>query len=155
VKAVLTRRLAAGFAAMPFVAALSAFLFVPFMLPVSPNTRSSASDFEISAAIGVHLFIVAIVIVVVEAGPLFFWWQRNRTISFSSTMLWAAVLGNTPTVLAAVIFVAGRSLRGQPFDNIAWLSRLFIFGTMAGLLCGCAFWLIALHPGRTQTPSLP
>jgi hypothetical protein len=128
---------------------------VPFVLPNSPNTRSDTSVFEISAVMAAHIFIVAIVIVVVEAGPLFFWWQRNRPVSFSSTMLWAAILGNTPTVLALVIFVSGRALRGQPFDDLAWISTTFILGTTAGLMCGCAFWLIALHPRRAATSSLP
>jgi len=140
---------------MPFVAALAAFLVVPFVLPNAPNTRIESSVFEISAAMAVHLFLVAIVIVVVEAGPLFFWWQRNRTISFSSTMLWSAVLGNTPTVVAVVIFAAGRILRDQPIGDFRWLSTTFIVGTTAGLMCGCAFWLIALHPARPSTSSLP
>jgi len=139
---------------MPLVAALSMFLIVPF-LPTASNTRIDASLFELSAAMAVHVLIAAIVIVVVEAGPLFFWWQRNRTISFSSTMLWAAVLGNTPAVLAVVIFVSGRALRGQPFDDLAWISRPFALGTTVGLICGLAFWLIALHPWRAATSSLP
>ena len=72
-----------------------------------------------------------------------------------AAMPFVAALSMSPTVLAVVIFVSGRARRGQPFDDLAWMSRPFALGTTVGLICGCAFWIIALHPGRAATPSLP
>ena len=158
--AVLTPRLLAGFLAMPFAAALSAYLMIPFLVQESKfvegigfvEVRHSDSLIKMASGVALYLFITAAVIVLVEAGPLFFWWQQQRRrVSFIATMLWAAVLGNTPLLLVVVITVVSRLLRRIPFGDFSWTSRTLVIGTTAGLLCGLAFWLIALHPWRRVT----
>lgn len=142
----LTPRLALGFVAIPFVAALAGFVLWPLTQIWSKQDWSNQK----AAAVAVFFFITAAVVLVLEAGPLFFWWRRHRRVTFAWTIVWGGILGNTPTVVATILLAARGILEGGSSASFHWAWVMASLGTSVGVASAAAFWFISLRDGRSR-----
>ena len=92
------------------------------------------------------------VVSIARAGAGFLRELREGWSAFvEQTWVWVLVLWISFYFLItyAPFFVLGPYVAKHSMDGArSWTSRTFIIGTTAGLLCGLAFWLVALHPWR-------
>lgn len=130
-----------GLAATPVAAALATFILYPLYLP----------HISIGGRIFVAVFtgVLAALIVIVGAGPVFVWWRRRHELTLSSVLLWGGLFGNVPTLIMALILVV-RAFAGYPPRTLRAVALPLSLGTAVGLTCATVFWLIAVRPAKTR-----
>lgn len=148
---VMTNRLLGGFAAMPFVAAAVGFL-IAVARTLSDARRPGGTPFDAGMGAAILLFLAALAIVCLAAGPLFFWWTKRHESSLIADAAWGALLGNIPFVLAVVIFVSGRMWRGESLDGLGRMWLTSAIGATTGLVCGIVFWILTRTQGAKTDP---
>ena len=140
----LSRRLALGFAALPFVAAAATFVLYPWLY--APD-----SPLQIRVLFAHAAMLLAIPIAFVGAWPVYFA-IGHRHLSFWTYLCCGAALGSVPGALLAVI-VAIRSAIGYPTERLlAFVTPGVALGTLVGSACGVVFWIIV---GRSQITTRP
>ena len=120
------RALGLGLLAQPLVAGAVGFAL-------------SSWSVQMGIVMGVIFAIVAAIITVCVAYPLLLWFIRRGSITLASTILSGAVLGNIPAAIAAV----GSVTRSQGIPDLGTLIRPIGVGTVTGILCASAFWMLS------------
>jgi hypothetical protein len=135
------RKLLAGLAVQPFLAAGVAFFAFPvFLLDGNRETLAGGrpadlTDAAVSIALGTGL--VALLVTVVGVLPTALWLIRRRQLSLRDALLFGLGFGNLPYVLLAL--AAGGTY------GLAGLARGVAFSSLLGLVGSTVFWAMALR----------
>ena len=152
-------RLAAAFAALPFVAATLAYFGFPlFALSARAQlgrTPDGASDAAMAFAAGT--FLVAIFVTVLGALPAVSVIQRRGKLTLRQSLMGGVALGNAPFALAVVVIALVHLFAGTPANlGASWYGatgafRTIAMGTFLGAALGSVFWLVGVRELRART----
>lgn len=142
------RRVQAGLAVQPFVAAAVAFGLFPVLEAATPGT-TVGGVLGPAIAIAVFVGITAAIITGCVAYPAFRWLLKRGRVTAATTIVSGMVLGNIPLAVAFIALAGGGGGEGGPprgsmelnFE-FASLVRL-LFGTIIGGVSAAVFWWIA------------
>lgn len=130
------RKLVAGLAVQPFLAAAVAFVSFPLLLV----RRSGETVYASSNAAGSMAFSVGLVVFILAASlglPVSLWLMKRGPVSLTRSLLIGLILANLP-ILPGYIF-AGTN------DVAAPLLRSLTFSSLIGLIGSATLWLIAFR----------
>lgn len=135
-----------GFAVQPLVTAIVALILFPAIALTDTPLIGAASANPFSAAIGFAVVtgVTGFLVMAFAAIPLFSWLSNHTPLTRGVVLTAGAVLGNLPTGIILVIFLAryGLSPAGAAYGPFGLL-RTLIIGSLIGLSGAAAFWHIA------------
>ncbi len=140
------RKLFAGLAVQPFLAAAVSFFLFPLLLldrtghTLAGGAPTNQADAALSVAAGVG--IVALLVTAIGVFPTALWMMTRRPVSVAQALLVGLGFANLPMVLGTVFagsYGVEAALRG------------FAFASLIGLAGATAFWLISCHRSHNHT----
>ena len=124
------RRLFAGFAVQPFLAAGLTVVLYQFVYPNSSPAGHAGPSLAVLAH-AIYFGVAALFITIACAFPTVVWLVKRRPVPLAFALAFGLAVGNLPVVLAA--------LRGGGGF------RLHVFASVLGLVGAAAFWLISIR----------
>jgi hypothetical protein len=139
------RRILLGFMAQPFVAALLGFTLLPFLALTDPRLRGqSSASLEVGLMSGVLVGLVALVITVFAAVPVFYRLRGRGTVTWRHAVISALLFANTPTMLFfGLILFNGGDPRLSALDSAIIAVRVILLSSCIGAVSASVFWWIA------------
>ena len=135
------RRVGIAFGLTPFVCAALGFGLFPLL--AWTHAGRTVDAFESAIGFGVLTGIVGGMITGAVAHPTFERLMKRGPVTATRTILFGALFGNIPAVIAIIGTVLVRRDLGTLSEAVSGSWRAFAFGTAVGALASAVFWSIA------------
>ena len=138
-------RLAAGFVAQPFVAALAAFFGFP-LLEFGRDFGRSSDPTQGAISIALATFMFAIGVTLVVAAPAAIWVVKRRAVTFKRALLYGVAIGNIPLAISGIVFVFQRIVLSATRPANVWAAAGTVaFASLVGAISAAAFWALSIR----------
>jgi hypothetical protein len=135
------RRVGLAFGLTPFVCAVLGFGLFPLL--ARTHAGRTVDVFESAIGFGVLTGIIGAMITGAVAHPTFERLMKRRHVTAARTILFGALFGNIPSVMAIIGTVLVRRDIGMLPEAVSGSWRAIAFGTVVGALSSAVFWSVA------------